>query len=110
MPIFLRPISALFFLLASLTTAAAGTPPPADEVFRLKATKTEAGLTLVWTIAPGNYLYRAMLGAKNAMPPGAPIAIQTPAGETKDDPNFGPQEIYRDSLKAEIASLDIQKL
>lgn len=110
MPGILRLSIALFVLLGSLVTARAETPPPADQVFGLRLSRDDGGVKLVWTIAPGNYLYRAMIGAKNAMPPGAPIAVRTPAGEPKDDPDFGPQEVYRDMLQAEIASADLQGL
>ncbi|OKO70436.1 protein-disulfide reductase DsbD [Bradyrhizobium sp. AS23.2] len=108
MPGILRLSIALFVLLGSLATVRAETPPPADQVFRLRVAREDSGVKLVWTIAPGNYLYRAMIVAKNAMPPGAPIAVRTPAGEPKDDPDFGPQEVYRDTLQAEIASVDLQ--
>jgi thiol:disulfide interchange protein DsbD len=106
----LRLSIALFVLLGSFATSQAETPPPADQVFRLRIVREDGGIKLVWTIAPGNYLYRAMIGAKNAMPPGAPLTIRTPAGEPKDDPDFGPQEVYRDGLQAEIASVDLQGL
>jgi thioredoxin:protein disulfide reductase len=108
MPGFQRLSIVLFVLLSSLSAAWAGTPPSADQVFRLKVWRDDAGLRLVWTIGQGSYLYRAMIGAKNAMPPGSPITVQTTKGEPKDDPDFGPQEIYRDGAKAEIAAADLK--
>jgi thiol:disulfide interchange protein DsbD len=66
-------------------------------------------LKLVWTIARSNYLYRGRIGATDAMPPGASIAVQTPPGQAKDDPNFGRQEVYHDAVSARIASTEIQR-
>jgi thiol:disulfide interchange protein DsbD len=109
MPGILRLSTALFLLLSSFTAAWAGTPPSADQAFRLKAARDDAGLTLVWTIGPGSYLYRAMIAAKDAMPSGTLITVRTPPGEPKDDPDFGPQEVYRDTLKAQIASADLKQ-
>jgi thiol:disulfide interchange protein DsbD len=93
-----------------LARAEAGTPPPADTAFQLKVSRDDAGLSLTWAIGPGSYLYRAMIVAKNAMPPGTPVAIQTPPGEPKEDPDFGPQEIYRNSAQAQIPSADLRGL
>lgn len=105
-----RLLIALFVLLSPFAVVRAGTPPPADQAFRLAVTRDDAGLNLVWTIGAGSYLYRGMIGAKNAIPPGGPIAVRTPPGEPKDDPDFGPQEVYRQALKAEIASADLHQL
>lgn len=82
-------------LLATLLggLAVAQTPLPADEAFRLTAGRdADAGLRLEWQIAPGYYLYRdkIVVAADTA------LAVTTPQGEMKDDPNFGPTEIYRD--------------
>ena len=74
----------------------------------MKVSRDDAGLWLTWAIRPGSYLYRAMIVAKNAMPPGTPVAVQTTQGEPKEDPDFGPQEIYRNFAKAQIASADLR--
>lgn len=110
MPGFQRLSILLFVLMLPLAQAEAGTPPPADKAFQLKVSRGDAGLSLTWVIAPGSYLYRAMIVAKNAMSPAAPVAVQTPQGETKDDPDFGPQQIYRNSAKAQIQSADLRGL
>jgi thiol:disulfide interchange protein DsbD len=88
-------------LLASwLVPAIAAGPKPADRVFRLSvALGEEDELQLNWTIEPGHYLYRdkfvAMLG-------GRPVKLETAKGETKDDPTFGPTEIYRRTAAAYV--------
>ncbi len=110
MPGFQRLPILFLVLLSSLATARAGTPPPPDQAFGLRVSRDDAGLSLLWTIGPGSYLYRAMIGAKSAMPPGAPITVRTPQGEPKNDPDFGPQEVYRGSAKAEITSANLQGL
>ena len=110
MPGFQRLSILLLVLLSSLAQARAGTPPPADQAFQLNVSRDDAGLSLSWAIGPGSYLYRAMIVAKNAVPPGTAVAVQTPEGEPKDDPDFGPQEIYRNSAKARIPSADLRGL
>lgn len=110
MPGFHRLSVILFVLLSSVALARAGTPPSADQAFQLKVSRDDAGLSLTWAIGPGSYLYRAMIAAKNAVPPGTPVTVQTAQGEPKDDPDFGPQEIYRNSAKAQIPSADLRGL
>lgn len=104
----LRACVALVALMSSLATAWGATPPPVDQVFQLHVSRDDGGLTLVWSIAPGNYLYRAMIGANDASPPGGPIAIRTPPGQPKDDPDYGPQEVYHDAVNAEIEAADLR--
>ncbi len=110
MPGFHRLSVILFVLLSSFALARAGTPPSADQAFQLKVSRDDAALSLIWAIGPGSYLYRAMIAAKNAVPPGTAVTVQTTHGEPKDDPNFGRQEIYRNAAKAEIASIDLRGL
>lgn len=110
MPRILRIVVGLMLFTCSCTIASAATPPSADQTFKLKVARDDAGLTLIWSIGPGSYLYRAMIAAKNAMPPGAPITVDTPSGEPKDDPDFGPQEIYRNTAKATIKTVDLKDL
>ena len=88
------------------TTASAEMPPPADAVFKLAATRADNGdLTLDWTITGGNYLYRDKIALSDA--DGNAIAVTTPPGEMKDDPNFGPTEVYHDRATARIAAAAI---
>jgi thiol:disulfide interchange protein DsbD len=89
--------------LALVGGAGAQTPPPADAVFQLAATRADNGdLQLDWTITGGNYLYRDKIAVSDA--DGNAIAVTTPAGEMKDDPNFGPTEVYHDRASAEVAA------
>lgn len=88
--------------LTLLGGAGAQTPPPAEAVFKLAASRADNGdLRLDWTISGGNYLYRDKIAARDA--DGNTIAVTTPAGEMKDDPNFGPTEVYHDRATARIA-------
>lgn len=92
-------IISLFF--ASLANA--DTPPPAQKVFGLSVERSGAGeLTLHFTVAPGNYLYRDDLRAKLD---GRPFPLSLPAGESKDDPNFGVVEVYHQNIDAELSGL-----
>jgi len=81
----------------------AQTPPPADTVFALAASHTgDDTLALQWTIAPGNYLYRDHLSAKLD---GKALPLALPAGQEKDDPNFGRVEIFHDRVEGKLSAL-----
>jgi thiol:disulfide interchange protein DsbD len=72
--------------------AAAAGPKPADQAFRLTvALGEELGLELSWSIEPGYYLYRDRIAARLG---DRPLKVTTAKGETKDDPTFGPTEVY----------------
>ncbi len=48
-----------------------------------------------WTVAPGYYLYRDKFRLSLPDPQGVTIAaLDIPPGEPKDDPNFGPQQVF----------------
>ncbi len=67
-------------------------PPAAGAVFSVAATRGAGGdLTVIWTAAPGTYLYRDSLGARVD---GHAAALALPPGTEKDDPNFGRVEVY----------------
>lgn len=71
-------------------------PPSADQVFKLNVQRDAGGsLKLHWAIDGGNYLYRDSIEAKMG---GQALALQTPTGERKDDPNFGEVEVYHNAL------------
>lgn len=76
-------------------------PLQPEQAFSLTATPLpDGGLALEWRIADGYYLYRNYLAA--ATPDGAAVALATPEGIAKDDPNFGPAEIYYDAVTARL--------
>lgn len=58
----------------------------------------DLSLRLRWTIAPGTYLYRDKIAATDAS--GRELPVSTQPGETKDDPNFGPTEVYHGATEA----------
>ncbi|WEK50804.1 MAG: protein-disulfide reductase DsbD [Candidatus Kaistia colombiensis] len=95
-----RTILAIVCLVALLGGAAlAQAPLPVDDAFRLLVRRdADAGLRLEWQIASGHYLYRDKILVAGDKAP----AVATPPGETKDDPNFGPTEIYHDHLTARL--------
>lgn len=70
-----------------------------EQAFRLSEKVNARGeLELHWTIEPGYYLYRDKL-AVVPLTPGAQLgALDLPAGETKDDPDFGRVEVYKYDL------------
>ncbi len=89
----------LFLGLAVDCAMSAQTLEPA---FVLSAEKAEGGgLRLIWSIERGSYLYRDKITISGS--DGQSIPLRLPAGEMKDDPNFGPTEIYRHRT---IATLD----
>ena len=68
----------------------------ADQAFQVIVNPVDP-LTLEarWTIAPGYYLYRDKFRLSLIDAPGVSIArVEIPPGEAKDDPNFGPQQVF----------------
>ncbi len=109
MPKTRQPILAVLVLLicAFPGAAMAQLPRPADELFELTVTRPSSGdLRLHWTIAPGTYLYRDKLAA--AGDAGAPLPVKSAPGTVKDDPTFGPTEIYHGEAEAGIAASGLQ--
>jgi thioredoxin:protein disulfide reductase len=93
----------LFLLAFWLVPTVAAGPKPADQVFRLGVTLGEDDeLTLNWSIEPGYYLYRDRLAATLR---GKPLKFTTAQGELKDDPNFGPTEIYHHEATAYLEAV-----
>lgn len=96
----------LFFIgfsTLALVPVAAQTPPPADQVFSLAARRDDGNvLTLRLSAAPGNYLYRDRLQARLD---GRELPLDLPAGEEKDDPNFGRVEVYHDAVETRLSGL-----
>ena len=80
---------------------------PPDEAFVFTHEAPSGGqLALNWSIADGYYLYRDKFRVE-ALSAGATVgALALPAGETKDDPEFGPVQIYRQDLNLSVA-LDV---
>jgi thioredoxin:protein disulfide reductase len=90
----------LAFIAAIGPACATGITPP-DQAFRFQAGWTDKyGVKISWSIAPGHYLYRDRISASVD---GKPVRIETEAGEPKDDPNFGPTEVYHLSTEATVA-------
>lgn len=86
--------------------AGAFEPMPVSRAFSLMASRTPDGsLSLRFTAEPGNYLYRDSLKATRD---GQSVALVTPAGEEKDDPNFGQVEVYHGSVSASVEALPPQ--
>jgi len=82
--------------------ASPGAPLPASDAFQLEVTRDQQGaLVFSWDIAPGYYLYRAHIGARQD---DAALALTTPPGTAKDDPTFGSTEVYYDSATATLAT------
>jgi thiol:disulfide interchange protein DsbD len=98
------------FLLALLSLAGtaaawAAEPLPPDQAFKLKVSFRGPN-TVIAELAPApeHYLYKSKIifALKNAS--GVTIRqVQLPAGEVKNDPNFGQMEVYHKPIKAEIA-------
>ncbi len=77
---------------------------PPDEAFAFThETLADGQLPLLWTIADGYYLYRDKL--KIESPDGSAVvgAPALPAGEEKDDEEFGRVFIYRNELRVPVA-------
>lgn len=74
---------------------------PPDQAFKLNITAKDAQhLTASFNIVPGYYLYKKRIQFKDAN--GQTLTATLPAGEIKDDPNFGKMEVYHHDFDAEI--------
>ena len=77
---------------------------PPDVAFKLDLAAVDANNVVAdFKIVPGYYLYKQRLKfeIKDATT-GTIEAINLPTGETKDDPNFGKQEVYHHDFSANI--------
>lgn len=88
---------------------AAETFLPPDVAFKLSLTALDAeNIQAAFTVAPGHYLYRQRIkftipAHGDSKPSSSEIAqVTLPAGEIKDDANFGKQEVYHHDFKANI--------
>ncbi len=74
---------------------------PVDQAFKVEAGLIDAShAQLKFVIAPGHYLYRERI---QLLPPTGDTANMTlPAGETKNDPNFGKQQVFHHDTLAEV--------
>jgi thiol:disulfide interchange protein DsbD len=78
----------------------------AGDAFSLSVQPPAAGsrdTRLTWTIAPGYYLYRTRISAVEEASK-QPVPLTLPAGEAKNDPNFGTVEVYHHTVSTAIAS------
>ena len=73
---------------------------PVDEAFKLQPPILKNETIIVsWLIEPGYYLYRDTSLGSNLMIRNITIqSVQTPFGQTIEDPQFGLVEIYKDSV------------
>jgi thiol:disulfide interchange protein DsbD len=93
-------VTLLLRLVAAAAPVLAATPIPADQAFQLRAQlDAEEGIELIWSIAPGYYLYRDKIVVTLD---GQRIRIATEKGEAKDDPNFGMTEVYHAETTATV--------
>jgi thioredoxin:protein disulfide reductase len=75
---------------------------PVDKAFKVEAAlvdQTHAQIKFV--IAPGHYLYRERI--QLVLPAGETAQITLPAGEAKNDPNFGQQQVFHHDTAAAVA-------
>ncbi|RPI40286.1 MAG: thiol:disulfide interchange protein, partial [Betaproteobacteria bacterium] len=87
--------------LFGLGVAQAEEPLPPEQAFRLSARMLDAQTVLVrYDIVRGYYMYRDKFAFE--APPAALGAPELPAGTPKDDPIFGPVQIFRDRVEIQI--------
>lgn len=94
-------VTVMVTIIMIAASAHAQLPPPGTDNFTLSLGRSSnQDLLLSWDISNGTYLYRDKIAV--AGPTGENLAVETPAGEAKDDPTFGPVEIYRREVAASI--------
>lgn len=85
---------------------------PAEQAFALTVEQVDGGtgdVRLHWKIAPGYYLYRDRIGIA-AAPADSLDPVALPAGERKEDPNFGVMEVYHDAVTVPVHAPGAQAL
>jgi thiol:disulfide interchange protein DsbD len=113
----MRLILAFFLLLASSVHAGLldnlggkqSSFLPPDQAFEPQVLARDAKtLQASFRIAPGYYLYRDKTRFTLAEGVAGRIAkVSLPPGEIKDDPNFGPTEVYHQPFQAELQLADV---
>ena len=78
---------------------------PPDEAFLVAAAMSDAQTVKVdFTLTADTYLYRDKLAFVVKSPADVKVAsINTPAGDIKDDPNFGRTEVYHHDFSANVS-------
>jgi len=72
-----------------------------DVAFKLEIVQKDAQhLSAIFKVEPGYYLYKERISFKDAA--GKVLVANLPAGDVKNDPNFGQQEVYHHDFTAEI--------
>ena len=78
---------------------------PPEQAFKVRVTVLDAHtLAAEFIPARGYYLYRDKIGF--ALPEGGPVSVAgaaLPAGERKDDPNFGVTQVFHSPVQARVA-------
>jgi thioredoxin:protein disulfide reductase len=106
---------ALMFLLAELPAGIANATDDfltADKAFVLTVEQSlanHADLQLHWKIAQGYYLYRDRINV-TATASGSQAIMDRPAGERKEDPNFGVMEVYRHTATVTVNAPSAKEL
>lgn len=77
---------------------------PAEEAFLVDAALADAQtVKIAYTLTPDTYLYRDKLAFVVKSPADIQVMkADTPAGEVKDDPNFGRTEVYHADFAARV--------
>ncbi len=90
--------------LADLFSTDANAVLAPEAAFKLQLTAIDAQtIGADFTIAPGHYLYRERIQFSLSAPSHSKISeINLPAGEIKEDANFGRQEVYHRNFQAII--------
>jgi len=77
---------------------------PPDQAFVLKVAAVDSHtLRADFSITPGYYLYRDKTTFSIIGDTAKIARVTLPAGETKNDPNFGVLQVFHDSFQAELA-------
>ena len=77
-------------------------PLPPDQVYKLTTSASPGTITVHWDILPGYYLYKSKFQFLSHVTGIKLGAATLPAGETKEDPYFGKQEIYHKGVTATL--------
>lgn len=77
-----------------------------DAAFGLDIRQSSHQILANFTVAPGYYLYKERI--KFVLTPAIPHEISLPAGDIKNDPNFGKMEVYHQDFTGIITLKSVQ--
>ena len=76
--------------------------PPEQAFVLTHAVTSDGTLRVIWDIEPGYYLYRNKMAVRPKTPGLVVAGLELPAGEIKDDPDFGEVAVFKHGVSFDV--------